>query len=82
MDWIKEGMSIFVGLSILLGLVECFYGYRVFKQLMVLVGFIIGALLFGAIGYELFGEHWLVLLLGLVGGIVTMVLTLFFYFPA
>jgi len=69
-------------LSIGLGVVYCFFGYRFFKVILAILGFISGAYMAAAIGFNLLGREQavLVILAGLAGGVIGAVLVVVFYF--
>ena len=67
--------------TILVGLVECFLGYRLFKLMLALVGFVVGAIGAGGAAYAATGgEGPAALIAGLIGGIFGAVLAVVFYF--
>lgn len=63
---------------LLLGIVECFWGYRFFRIVLAIAGFFVGA----GIGIVLAGnaEQSIVILAAIVGGIIGAVLFYFLYF--
>jgi hypothetical protein len=67
--------------SIGLGALYCFFGYRVFKVVLGILGFISGALLAVWMAFDVFGRGQAVLILaGLLGGIIGAVLMVALYF--
>jgi hypothetical protein len=70
-DWLSD-FSVPVGLvAVLLGLANCFFGYRIFKFLLGVVGFILGAAAGAVLGASIGdGGQLAILLGGLIGGIV------------
>jgi hypothetical protein len=67
--------------SIGLGVVYCFFGYRIFKVILGILGFILGASIAARIVLDMFGgERVLTILAGLVGGIMGAVLMVVLYF--
>ena len=68
--------------SIGLGAVYCFFGYRIFKVILGILGFVSGAYLVAAIAFNLLGREQAVLVIsaGLGGGIIGAVLVVAFYF--
>jgi hypothetical protein len=67
--------------SIGLGVVYCFLGYRIFKVILGISGFILGASVAARIAFDMFGgERVLTILAGLVGGVVGAVLMVALYF--
>ena len=79
-DLPSDVYGIIIVLSILVGAVECFFGYRIFKFLLGVAGFLAGGFLAGAIGYHASQDQGFALLTGLVGGIVGAVLIVVLYF--
>jgi len=63
------------------GAVICFLGYRIFRIVLAVVGFFVGAGIAGAIGLGLFpGETLPVIVIGLLGGTVGAGLVIITYF--
>ncbi|MEW6143971.1 MAG: DUF4203 domain-containing protein [Thermodesulfobacteriota bacterium] len=53
-----------------IGLIECFFGYRILRFLLGVLGFIAGAVIFGSLGYELTdGSEIVSIIAGIAGGI-------------
>lgn len=73
-------LKIFLGITIVVGALECFSGYRIFKTILGLIGFLIGAALGAALANYLSGEWVVTLLAGLVGGFIGAGLLVAFYF--
>ena len=69
-------------LSIVLGLVSCFAGYRLFRVVLAIAGFFIGAVLAGGVFWTVFPQQpeFLAVIIGLAGGIIGAILLGFFYF--
>lgn len=81
MEFSRETLYLIALASIGLGVVYCFFGYRVFKIILGILGFILGASAAVAIAFNLFGRGQVVAILaGLVGGIVGAVLMVVLYF--
>ena len=77
---IPQNVMIWInGLSILLGCIQCFFGFRIFKFILGLAGFLIGGLLAGAAGYAISQEETVALLSALVGGVIGSVLMFALY---
>lgn len=58
-------------ISIALGAIWCFFGYKIFRFVLGLLGFILGALAAGAIGYELSeGREIIAIGAAIVGGLL------------
>jgi hypothetical protein len=67
--------------SIGLGTLYCFFGYRVFRILLGILGFIGGASVAAAVAFDIFGREQVILIAaGLVGGIIGAVLMVVLYF--
>lgn len=66
--------------AIVIGLLNCFFGYRLFKIILGIWGFIAGAVLGVGIATTMSGELWLAILAGLIGGVVGAVLFVLLYF--
>ena len=73
-------VGILAALSIFVGLIECLFGYRIFMVILALVGFLLGAVLAGAIGYAQSHEALVALLSVIVGGFIGAVMMLVLYF--
>lgn len=67
--------------AILLGLLFCFFGYRIFRFVLAVAGFILGASFVAGFGYTLTdGEDLLIILIAAVaGGLILGALFLFLY---
>ena len=76
----SEVLSVVIGLSIVVGAVECFFGYRIFKVILGLIGFLIGGGVAGAIGYAVSEQEIVALLAGLVGGAIGAALMVALFF--
>ena len=70
-----------MGVQILIGLLICFTGYRMFKAVLAFYGFLIGAALGGAAGAAIGGSELLPMMIGgIAGGIIFGVLAVLLYF--
>jgi Domain of unknown function (DUF4203) len=68
------------GFSFFIGIVECFFGYRMLKLVLGVTGFIIGGLLCFRIVYQTMGSHPVIAILaGLVGGTIGSSLMIVFF---
>ena len=77
----REALHLIALASIGLGALYCFFGYRIFRILLGILGFILGASAAAAIAFEIFGREQAVLIVaGLVGGILGTVLMVVLYF--
>lgn len=62
------------------GLVECFFGYRIFRFILGVAGFVAAAVFFGSLGYELSGGSEPVSIIsGLAGGVLGACLFYYLY---
>ena len=81
MEFSRGALYLIALASIGLGVVYCFFGYRIFKIVLGILGFVLGASAGAAIALNLFGrEQVLVILAGLVGGVIGAVLMVVLYF--
>jgi uncharacterized membrane protein YeaQ/YmgE (transglycosylase-associated protein family) len=72
--------SLIIVFGILFGTVQCFFGYRLFKIIIGIIGFIIGGALAGTISLAVSPEETVALIAGLVGGIIGAMLLLTLYY--
>jgi Domain of unknown function (DUF4203) len=57
--------------AVVVGLIECFYGYRILRFLLGVLGFIAGAVVAGSLGYELSnGSELISIIAGIAGGLI------------
>ena len=80
MDLPQDVLHFIIGLSILVGTIQCFFGYRIFKIVLGLTGFLVGGALGGAIGFEVAQEEIVALVAGLLGGLIGAALLVVLYF--
>lgn len=72
-----------LGATLVFGLLECFLGYRIFKVVVAVVGFMIGGALASGIAHLVTdGNTVAILVAGVVGGIVVSVLMFMLYYVA
>jgi len=63
-----------------IGLIECFFGYRILRFILGVLGFIAGAVIFGSLGYELSGGSELIsIAAGIAGGLAGAFITYTLY---
>lgn len=62
LDWTSAG---FHGLLVVLGLVCCFFGWKIFKVIVSATGFVAGAYVGASLGYDLGGQNYLYGALGM-----------------
>lgn len=67
-------------IAILIGILFCFFGYRLFKIVLGIAGFIWGALLVASVVFGLTHSTLAAVLAGLAGGIVFALLAVFLYY--
>mgnify|MGYP001371435106 FL=1 len=61
----------YAAIAVAAGLVECFFGYRIFRFILGVAGFVAAAVFFGSLGYELSGGSEPVsIIAGLAGGVL------------
>jgi len=75
-----QDLNLVIGLGIIIGAIQCFFGYRLFKFVLGLTGFIVGGVLAASIGYEMSQKEVVALLSGLVGGVIGAALMVALYF--
>lgn len=81
MSFLEGSSSILALLSITAGLLSCFFGYRLFKIVLALVGFLCGALLVGSIATFITGDMGtVVLVVAIIGGALSAVSLLWAYY--
>jgi hypothetical protein len=80
MDLNQDVLSVIIGLTILVGVLQCFFGYRIFKFILGLTGFLLGGALSIVIGYTISQVEAFVLLTGLVGGFIGAALMVTLYY--
>lgn len=81
MEFSRETLHLVAFASIGLGALYCFFGYRILRILLGILGFISGALLAVWIALYIFGQEQTVLIVaGLVGGIIGAILMVALYF--
>jgi len=76
----SETRNLMVAVSILIGALQCFFGYRIFKVILAFIGFVIGAMLGGAGGYAASQEQLVGILCALLGGLIGAALMVLLYF--
>ena len=80
MDLPHDVLNVIIGSSVLVGAIQCFFGYRIFKFILGLTGFLVGGTLAGVVGFEVSKEEVVALLAGLLGGFIGAVLMATLYF--
>jgi hypothetical protein len=64
----------------LLGILNCFFGYKFFKVLLGVAGFIIGGYICGRIAYAINPTESFAIAVGVIGGIIIAVTAFIFYY--
>jgi len=74
-------LKIFSIIATLFGLLICFFGYKIFRIVLAILGFIIGASFIAGVGFTLTdgNEILIILIAGIAGGLVAAVILLFLY---
>lgn len=66
-----EMYDYYVIAAVVIGLIECFFGYRILRFLLGVLGFIAGAVVAGSLGYELSnGSELISIISGIAGGVI------------
>ncbi len=79
-DVLKDHAHIVAVFSIALGILNCYFGYKIFKFVLGIVGFCAGFLTAGALGMIIFGgETSVAFLLAVFGGIIGAFFMVMFY---
>ena len=73
-------LSVLIGLAIVVGALQCFFGYRLFKFVLGLTGFLLGTALAGYTALLASGSALVALVAGLVGGLLGALLLVASYF--
>ena len=76
----QDALNLIIALGILVGLIQCFFGYRIFKLVLGLTGFIVGGALAGSAVYSISQQVITAILVGILGGAVGAVLMVVLYF--
>jgi len=80
MDLPQDMLNMLIGLGILLGALQCFSGYRIFKAILGFMGFLLGGAVAGAIGFAISEEPLVALIAGIIGGVIGAALLVALYF--
>ena len=80
MDLNQDILNVFIGLIILVGVLQCFWGYRIFKFIIGLTGFLLGGILAAAFGSTLSQEEVFIILTGLTGGFIGAAMMVALYY--
>ena len=80
MEPTEEVLKVIVGFTILVGALQCFFGYRIFKFILGLTGFLIGGVLASTIGYSISQDEITALFSGILGGVIGAALMFALYY--
>lgn len=69
-----------IGLSIVTGAVQCFFGYRLFKVILGITGFLVFGALASHLSFAFSQQEWIALLAGISGGVFGALLLVMLYF--
>ncbi len=78
-NWPDGSLALAAAFGVLMGLTQCFFGYRLFKVFLGLSGFIVGAILLGNIGWVISENEGLALIAAVMGGVIGAGVSLFLY---
>jgi hypothetical protein len=73
-------ISAFVFFGMVFGAIECFFGYRIFKVILGIIGFLGGFAMTGMIGYTMAVNELFLYLMGIISGIIGAVMMIWLYF--
>ncbi len=75
-----ESQRAFAIFSIIVGVIVCFWGYRLFKAVLGIAGFIAGAVLFYHFGAQYTANMVVLVILAIFGGLIGASLSIAFYY--
>lgn len=82
MDMNVEMFDYHIAAAAFIGFIECFFGYRIFRFLLGVIGFVIGAVVAGSLGFELSGgSEFVSIVSGIAGGFAGALLMYLLYVP-
>lgn len=74
-------LAVLAILSIAFGILVCFWGYHIFRAVIGIVGFVLGAYFVGALAFQLSGGNLIITFVaGLIGGVIGAVLVGLVYY--
>ena len=76
----QDLLNVIIVSSISVGFVQCFFGYRIFRFILGLTGFLFGGSLACVVVYTISQEELIALLAGIIGGIIGAALMSALYF--
>ncbi len=77
---IADELRVFAAPGILLGPIVCLFGYRIFKVMLFITGFFVGAALAGTFTFAKSYENYIIIFACLIGGLFGGLLTLCLYY--
>lgn len=80
MELQQDVLNVGIGLAMVVGALECFFGYRIFKFVLGLTGFLLGGVLVATISSTFSQEAIFILLSGLMGGVIGAALMVALYY--
>ena len=72
--------QVYVAAGVIVGLIQCFLGYRIFRIVLGLTGFLMAAGFAGTMGFSLTGNEIMALIFGILGGLIGAGLMVAIYF--
>ena len=69
----------YVVLFIAIGFLQCFWGYRLFRIILFLIGLFFGGYFFGMIGYNFSQQLIIAVVIGFIGGLILGLLLYYIY---
>ena len=79
-NFIENYYNFIVLLGILIGIIECFWGYKLFKFTLAIAGFITGLIAGTKLGYLYTSRSFISLLFGFMGGVIGALISLVLYY--
>jgi hypothetical protein len=76
----QDALNLIIALGILVGVIQCFFGYRIFKFVLGMTGFLLGAALAGVVGYNISQQVITGVFAGILGGVIGALLMFALYF--
>jgi len=73
-------ISAMIFLVIVFGAIECFFGYRIFKIILGIIGFFVGGAMAIVAGNSVFRNEIILFLISLTGGIIGAMMMVWLYF--
>ena len=73
--------NILIGIAIVLGLIICMFGYKIFRLILAITGFILGATMMASLSFTFTAgqDIGIILVSGVAGGLITAILLLYLY---